>query len=75
VAEEFIAGGSEESEEWRDVASLSNTDLWLTVEESEQVTEALAATLDPYRRRALSDRPDRSRRVRVMNLVSPHRRR
>jgi hypothetical protein len=73
VAEEFIAAGGEEPEEWRDVTSLSNTDLWLTVEETANVTAALAAALDPYRGRARAGRPEGSRRVRVMNLVSPHR--
>ena len=65
---------SEEPEEWRDVASLANTDLWLTAEETREVTAALAAVLDPYRDRALADRPDGTRRVRIMNLASPHRR-
>jgi DNA-binding transcriptional ArsR family regulator len=74
VAEEFVAAGSEEPEEWRDVTSLANTDLWLTVEETRDVTAALAAVLDPYRDRALADRPERTRRVRIMNLASPHRR-
>ena len=73
VAEEFVAAGSEEPEEWRHVTSLANTDLWLTVEETRDVTAALAAVLDPYRDRALADRPDRTRRVRIMNLASPHR--
>jgi DNA-binding transcriptional ArsR family regulator len=75
VAEEFVAAGSKEPEEWRDVTSLSNTDLWLTVEETRDVTAALAAALDPYRGRSLADRPDGSRRVRVLSLVSPHRKR
>ena len=74
VAEEFVAAGSEEPEEWRHVTSLANTDLWLTVEETRDVTAALAAVLDPYRDRALADRPGRTRRVRIMNLASPHRR-
>ena len=73
VAEEFVAAGSEEPEEWRDVTSLGNTDLWLTVEETRDVTAALAAVLDPYRGRALADRPEGTRRVRIMNLASPHR--
>jgi DNA-binding transcriptional ArsR family regulator len=73
IAEEFVAAGSKEPEEWRDATSLSNTDLWLTVEEVAAVTDALATALDPYRGRALAARPDGSRRVRVMNLVSPHR--
>jgi DNA-binding transcriptional ArsR family regulator len=75
LAEEFISAGSEEPAEWRDVTSLSNTDLWLTVEETRAATAALAAALEPYRGRALADRPDGSRRVRVMSLVSPHHRR
>jgi DNA-binding transcriptional ArsR family regulator len=75
VAEEFVAAGSEEPEEWRDVAALGNTDLWLTVEETEAVTNALAAALDPYRGRAKADRPEGSRRVRIMSLATPHRKR
>jgi DNA-binding transcriptional ArsR family regulator len=75
VAEEFVAAGSEEPEEWRDVASLGNVDLWLTVEETESVTDALAAVLAPYRGRAPADRPEGSRRVRIMNLATPHRKR
>ena len=75
VAEEFVAAGSEEPEEWRDVASLGNADLWLTVEETESVTNAFAAVLDPYRSRASADRPEGSRRVRIMTLATPHRKR
>jgi DNA-binding transcriptional ArsR family regulator len=75
VAEEFVAAGSDEPEEWRDVASLANVDLWLTVEETESVTDALAAVLNPYRGRAPADRPEGSRRVRIMNLATPHRKR
>jgi DNA-binding transcriptional ArsR family regulator len=74
VAEEFIATERDEPEEWRDVAALATPDLWLTAEEARALTAALAAVLDPYRGRALADRPDGSRRVRVMNMVSPHRR-
>lgn len=73
VAEEFIATEHEEPEEWRDVATLANADLWLTVEETRKVTAAIAAALEPYRNRALADRPDGTRRVRIMNMVSPHR--
>ena len=73
VAEEFVAAGSDEPKEWRDVTSLANTDLWLTVEETRDVTAALAAVLDLYRGRALAQRPDGTRRVRIMNLAAPHR--
>ena len=73
VAEEFIATERDEPEAWRDVATLTNADLWLTAEETRAVTAALSAVLDAYRGRALADRPDGARRVRIMNMVSPHR--
>jgi DNA-binding transcriptional ArsR family regulator len=73
TAEEFLATAHEEPGAWQEVASLTNADLWLTVEETRRVTAALDAVLEPYRDRALTDRPDRSRRVRVMSLVVPHR--
>jgi DNA-binding transcriptional ArsR family regulator len=72
LAEAFVATEHEEPEEWQDVAFLGNADLWLTAEETRTVTAALAAVLEPYRGRALADRPDGSRRVRVMNMVFPH---
>jgi DNA-binding transcriptional ArsR family regulator len=74
VAEEFIPTERDEPEDWQDVAALANTDLWLTAEEARAVTAAIAAVLEPYRGRALADRPDGTRRVRVMNIVVPHRR-
>lgn len=74
MAEAFVATEHEEPKEWQDVALLANADLWLTAEETRKVTAALAAVLEPYRSRALADRPDGSRRVRIMNMVSPHRR-
>jgi DNA-binding transcriptional ArsR family regulator len=72
LAEEFIATEREEPEEWRDIASLTNADLWLTAAEAREVTAALAAVLRPYRSRTLAGRPGEARRVRVMNVVSPH---
>lgn len=75
IAEEFVAAGNEEPKEWRDVASLGNADLWLTADETEAVANALAAALDPYRGRVIADRPEGSRRVRVMILATPHRKR
>ena len=75
VAEEFMATANEEAEEWREAAALLSTDLWLTVEETEKVTAALSAVLEPYRERRIAARPDGSRRVRITNLVVPHRRR
>lgn len=72
LAEEFIATERDEPEEWRDVASLANADLWLTAEEGRLVAAALAAVVKPYRSRRVADRPEGARRVRVMNAVTPH---
>jgi DNA-binding transcriptional ArsR family regulator len=72
VAEAFVATEHEEPEEWRDVAALANADLWLTAEEAKEVTASLAAVVEPYRSRSLADRPDGARRVRIMNMISPH---
>lgn len=75
LAEAFMATAHEEPEDWQDAASLTNADLWLTVEETRKVAAALAAALEPHRGRTRADRPDGSRRVRVMSMVFPHRRR
>jgi Bacterial regulatory protein, arsR family len=73
VAAAFVATERDEPEEWQEIASLSNVDLWLTADEARKVTAALGAVLGPYRDRTLAERPDRTRRVRIMNMVSPHR--
>jgi hypothetical protein len=72
LGEAFLANAHEEPEEWQDAAALGNADLWLTVEETREVTAALAAAVEPYRGRTVAARPDGSRRVRVMTLAVPH---
>ena len=67
---EFTEAGPTEPEQWRD-AVLANADLWLTAEEFRQLAEQLESAVQPYRERP---RPADSRRVRVMNVVVPHRR-
>jgi DNA-binding transcriptional ArsR family regulator len=75
VGMEFFAGAHTESKEWRDAAALNTSDVWLTVEEVQRMVRELGALLDPYRGRTLrGERPTGSRRVRVMNVVVPHRR-
>jgi DNA-binding transcriptional ArsR family regulator len=75
VGTEFIEGAHTEPEEWRNAAAMNTADLWLSVEEVQRVVQELAAVLDPYRGRTLrGTRPRGSRRVRVMNVVVPHRR-
>jgi DNA-binding transcriptional ArsR family regulator len=73
LAQTFMATAHEEPEEWQNATSLTNADLWLTVEEARTVTAALSDVLEPYRGRLLADRPADTRRVRVMNMVFPHR--
>jgi DNA-binding transcriptional ArsR family regulator len=75
AAAEFAATLHEEPKEWQSAPYLGNADLWLTAEETRELDAALAAVLAPYRGRTLADRPEDSRRVRVTNLVFPHRRR
>ena len=75
MATEFMANAYEEPREWQAVSALSNSDLWLTVDETRELTAALDAALEPYRGRTLANRPDDSRRVRVMYLAVPHRKR
>lgn len=73
LAEEFIASERHEPKQWQDAASLSNADVWLTAEETRDVAAALAAIVQPYRERTLAARPDETRRIRVTNVVVPHR--
>jgi DNA-binding transcriptional ArsR family regulator len=75
VAAEFIASQHEEPAQWRDAGSLVSADVWLTVEETERISELLSAALDPFRGRRRDERPADSRRVRVMSVVVPHRER
>jgi DNA-binding transcriptional ArsR family regulator len=72
LAEEFVAGERNEPEEWQDVAALTNADVWLTPDEAREVSTALAAALEPFRDRNLRNRPDGTRRIRVMTLLTPH---
>jgi hypothetical protein len=73
LGEDFIANERDEPKEWRDAAALANADVWLTVEEAQEVAAGLAAVVEPYRKRALDTRPDGTRRVRITNMVIPHR--
>lgn len=72
LGQAFMAGAHEEPKEWQDAAALTNADLWLTAEETGAMTAAIDAVLEPYRGRARADRPEGSRRVRVMSVAVPH---
>lgn len=71
-------GGSQaeeagERKEWQEVAALQNADVWLTPDEARAVTAALGTALEPFHDRTLRNRPDSTRRVRVMTMVTPQR--
>ena len=42
-------------------------------DEARAVTAALGAALEPFHDRSLRNRPEGTRRVRVMTMVTPHR--
>jgi DNA-binding transcriptional ArsR family regulator len=72
LAAEFVAGERNEPAEWQDVAALTNADVWLTPDEAREVTAALGAVLEDFRDRNLRNRPDGTRRIRVMTMLTPH---
>lgn len=74
IADEFLAGAHEEPLDWQDAAFFGNADVWLTAAEARATVAALVAVLEPFRDRTLGERPDGARRVRVMNIVLPHKR-
>jgi Helix-turn-helix domain len=74
VAQEYLATEPDEPQEWQEVSVLASSDLWLTVEEARELNAGFAALVQLYRGRTIAERPADSRRVRVTNVVVPHRR-
>jgi len=72
LAQAFVATERQEPAEWQEVAFLGNADLWLTADETREVTAGLLTILEPYPTRTLPDRPASTRPVRIMNTVFPH---
>ena len=61
-----------ETAQWRDVATLHRSRAWLTVEEAAEVTEALAAVLEPYLERMDPTlRPEGAREIELLNVLVP----
>jgi DNA-binding transcriptional ArsR family regulator len=71
IVSEFLEHKSEESPEWTDRIEFSNGDYWLTADELEKVSAGLREVLLPYRDRTRDSRPEGSRQVRIVRLISP----
>jgi DNA-binding transcriptional ArsR family regulator len=73
VAVDFVEAGPKEPQEWRDASLVSVSDIWLTPHEATLVARELSAVLEQFRERAeRNQRPTGSRRVRIMNLLTPY---
>jgi DNA-binding transcriptional ArsR family regulator len=73
VVLDFVEAGPQEPQQWRDASLVSVSDIWLTADEATRVAKELAAVLERFRERAEhNQRPTGSRRVRIMNLLSPY---
>ncbi|HEY1919208.1 MAG TPA: helix-turn-helix domain-containing protein [Streptosporangiaceae bacterium] len=71
IVSEFLEHEADESPEWTDSIEFSNGDYWLTSDELRQVAAAMREVLRPYRDRRRDSRPEGSRQVRVVRLISP----
>jgi DNA-binding transcriptional ArsR family regulator len=71
IVSEFLEHAADESPEWTDRIEFSNGDYWLTADELRQVSAAMREVLRPYQDRRRESRPEGSRQVRVVRLISP----
>lgn len=68
---QFLAHQESEPAEWREVVELDNNDLWLTIDEAQELSRQYRQLIDSYRKRRGDNRPADSRRVRVTRLMVP----
>lgn len=68
---EWIARGDSESADWREIAGVSNSRLWLTREEAAQIEVECRDVVERYRGRSAAKHPEGSRRVRFAFLLFP----
>lgn len=61
----------EPDERWREIGGLSFANIWLTIDEAEELASALESVIDRARARTVEDRPEGSRRVRVASVLFP----
>ncbi len=61
-----------ETPEWRDIATLHRSRVWLTVAEAAEVTQQLADVLEAYlERRDPALRPEGAREIEMLNVLVP----
>lgn len=61
----------QQSADWRGVASVESSPVWLTAEEARELQELYSEFIDSRRGRTARDRPDGARRVRTLRLLVP----
>lgn len=67
----WFAREHDQPKEWRDVAAIENSNLWLTPEEAEELQELYRDFVGRHRGRTADDRPEGSRRVRTTRVMIP----
>jgi DNA-binding transcriptional ArsR family regulator len=72
IVAEYLAREDEVDDDWREAAMVSSSSIHVTPDELRDVQRRLIELLAPYARRARADRPDGSRRVRVVARAVPH---
>jgi DNA-binding transcriptional ArsR family regulator len=61
----------DQSKEWREVASIENSNLWLTAEEATELQQLYHDFIDRHRGRTAGDHPEGARRVRATRVLIP----
>jgi DNA-binding transcriptional ArsR family regulator len=68
---EWLARSDRDDPRWRETAGITNTRLWLDIDEAEALAGEVQAVLDRYRGRTDAGRPTAARQVRVGFVLFP----
>lgn len=67
----FLAAADAEPDEWLQATTLTTAGMWLTREETAELSQAVQRLTEPYAGRSHASRPAASRRVRLLGAVHP----
>jgi len=67
----WFAREHEQPKEWRDVAAVENSNLWLTPAEAEELQDLYRDFVERHRGRSATDHPAGARRVRASRVLIP----